>query len=173
MRNKTRFTTAYLRICEFNKYDGVVSPIEDDDKFPMRLCVIDTDQSIAVDVKTKLKYDYFETTESKIYFLCNVKGKIHPEKRYGVFPVTAYNLDVEQTALVEQIINGLKNGEEYKDGNDIFPGEETYTKYLESEKTKTQNLKNNIRSNLNPSEYWPKEEKAKQKRISLFGKRGK
>ena len=104
-----------------------------DFEYPLRTCVIDTYQGIAIDIKTKLKYDYIETM-SYLYtsIMKDHYKKIDGQKRLAVCAVESIkklNIDLND---VEDIKKKLENGYKFLDGNDIFNNEQ-YLSYIEKE----------------------------------------
>ena len=127
-----RFVVNEIHICPFERIrPGILKPNIKD--YPTRVCVIDEEKQIAVDIKTGLKYDYVPTI-SNLYFLSQSYEKIHDDKRVAVFPLLllgndSFNLLNE----AEDIKQKLANDYEFKDGNEVY-GNEQYLEYIKQEK---------------------------------------
>lgn len=123
-----RFVIAEMHICPVYKVGNNYKP---DMEYPTRNCVIDNEKEIAIDIKTKLKYDYIRTM-SHLYFLSQSSQKIKGDNRVAIFPYasilyTGYN---QKDAI--EIIGKLKRNEEFKDGNEVY-GNEQYLEYVKQE----------------------------------------
>lgn len=107
--------------------------------YPVRFCVIDKKNELAIDIKTKLKYDYILTANHKD-FIDHSDKKIRPNRRVAIFPNSSLgygNYDIE---AVKQIIEKLKNNERFPDGNDVLNNEK-YLEYIEREESTKTNTK--------------------------------
>lgn len=101
-----------------------------DSNYPFRYCVVDLENLIAIDIEQELKYDYLPT-ESKLFLLSTMNNKIDKIKsnqRFALLSVNLLNTDYEMHKKGINIIQRIKNGEQFKDGNVAFSNE----KYLES-----------------------------------------
>ena len=99
--------------------------------YPVRYCVIDNKTKIAIDIKTKLKYDYILTVNHKD-FIDNSNKKIEPNKRVAIFPNFTFEYDNYDLEEVKRIIERLKNNERFADGNDALNNEQ-YLEYIKRE----------------------------------------
>ena len=68
MRSKIRI--AKIHICSFDKLNGKDFKFNTT-TYPERLCVIDENRGIAIDVETMHQYPYVETT-STLHFINNI-----------------------------------------------------------------------------------------------------
>lgn len=117
-----------LYICSFIHLEGI--NITPDLKYPPRMCVIDEKNGIAIDIKTKLKYDYLETF-SRLYIHSMIE-KIKDKRRIAI-PASFCLLDNKEDYIKGlEIIKQLKNGVKFKDGNTILNNEQ-YVDYLMDE----------------------------------------
>ena len=127
-----RFLVKKMYICPFIKWEsGGILPNKID--YPARWCVIDTEQKIVIDIKDELKYDYMETV-SMIYFLEESLEKIKENKRAAIHP-TNFAYDKEMLLKAGPIIEHLKNGYEFVDGNDFY-NNEAYLEHIKQEDEK-------------------------------------
>ena len=126
-----RFFVKEIYICPFDRVQpGKLKPNLKD--YPTRICVIDDEKEVAIDVKTGLKYDYIKTT-SHLYFLSQSYEKIKEDKRVAVLPLMLINDDSYDLREVVKIINRLKRNENFQDGNEAY-GNEQYLEYINQEK---------------------------------------
>lgn len=126
-----RFFIKEIHICPFDRTDiGKLKPNLVD--YPTRFCVIDEEKKIAIDIKTRLKYDYIETV-SQVHFLSQSYKKIVGDRRVAVFPYKNLNYNDDYLIDAVDIVNQIKNNKEFQDGNDVY-GNEQYLEYLKQEK---------------------------------------
>ena len=126
-----RFFIKEIYICPFDRVQpGKLKPNLKD--YPTRICVIDDEKEIVIDIKTGLKYDYIKTT-SHLYFLSQSYKKIKEDKRVAVFPLMLMSDDSYDLREVVKIINRLKRNETFEDGNEVY-GNEQYLEYINQEK---------------------------------------
>lgn len=126
-----RFFVKEIYICPFDRVQpGKLKPNLKD--YPTRICVIDDEKEVAIDVKTGLKYDYIKTT-SHLYFLSQSYEKIKEDKRVAVLPLMLISDDSYDLREVVKIINRLKRNENFQDGNEAY-GNEQYLEYINQEK---------------------------------------
>lgn len=135
-----RFEISELSICTFKIEKGIIQP--ELNKYPRRLCVIDKQRRIVVDVKHKLEYDYIETV-SGIYFINKSSEKIKENKRAAIFPCIMFlnDTDIEDRKdliSAKEIIQKLSLGKKYEDGNLVFNNEQ-YLEKIEQDKKTTKN----------------------------------
>lgn len=131
---ESRFEIVQIRICPiYNQGYGKLKP---DLNYPNRYCVIDKEKEIAVDINMGLKYDYLRTS-SNLYFMYNDANKIKGNRRVALFPIEKFGFDYDVNSA-ELIIEKLKNGVEFQDGNEVFNNEQ-YLEYLNQEKLEKAN----------------------------------
>ena len=134
-----RYKVCWLQICPFERLKGnILRPNRDD--YPYRLCVLDKEVNIAIDVKTEMRYDYIRT--SMVYFLNEESKKIQDNKRYAIMELhlSVLGIKKEEYLHANLIVNKLKYGKEYKDGNTI--SNEEYLEYISKENKNKVKLKN-------------------------------
>lgn len=122
-----KYKIAEVQICTFECVaPGAIRPKLNE--YPIaRLCVIDTEKNIAIDVKHGCKYDFLESS-SMISFMNGAHKKIKENKRAAFSPHVFLGFDSkEDREKTQGIIIKLENGYEFLDGNDLFTNEE----YLE------------------------------------------
>lgn len=114
-----------IHICNFEKKDDCLKVNLND--FPERLCVIDNKNDVVIDVETKHKYPYIRTI-SMMYFLNEMEAKkITIGKRVACFEysfLSLSRLNSKELIECEKIIESLKQGIQYPDGNDILTNEQ-------------------------------------------------
>lgn len=133
-----RFIINQIHICPVYKIGDIFRP---DLEYPARYCVIDKEQGIAIDIKTKLKYDYVETM-SHIYFISQSYEKIKGENRVAIIPYASVLYNGYDSLEASNIIKALKNNVEFEDGNKVYDNK-SYLEYLKQEFIKdTENEKN-------------------------------
>ena len=115
-----------MQICTFTFEKYGIRP--NLNKYPFtRLCVIDTENKIVIDVNHGCKYDFLEST-SMISFMNGASKKIKENKRAAFNPITFLGYGtIDDEKKTQDIVNKLKNGYEFLDGNDLYSNEE----YLE------------------------------------------
>ena len=121
-----------MHICTLDEVgNGYIKP--NLNEYPeTRLCVVDSDKGIVVDVLHQLQYDYIETI-NRLYLINKLRSKIKDNKRIAIFPYKLICMSREESYKVEDIINKLKNGYKFCDGNDVYNNEE-YLNELKKEK---------------------------------------
>ena len=117
-----------MHICCFENPNGF--GLERDlQKYPDRLCVLDEEKDIVIDVETGHKYTYIRTF-SMIYFLNEIeRKKVELGKRFACFKYdnALLNISSDELKKCKEIINLLKSGYEFPDGNKELTNEQ----YLE------------------------------------------
>lgn len=131
---KERFSINEIHICTFERINNLFKP--NLNEYPLRFCVVDKSNGIVIDIEHELKYDYVETV-SGLYFINESMKKIRDNKRAAIFPMTLIDIDEDIRKRANNIINRLKSGEEFKDGNDVL-GNEEYLNIVAKEKNGTQ-----------------------------------
>ena len=128
-----KYDICWLQICPFDRLEGgILKPNRDD--YPYRLCVLDRESSIAIDVKDEVSYEYIRT--STVYFLNQESKKIEKDKRYAIMEINLYMNGIEKEDYIRAngIINKLNAGKEFIDGNSI--SNEEYLKNINNENNK-------------------------------------
>lgn len=128
-----KYSICWLQICPFDRLEGgILKPNRDD--YPYRLCVLDRESSIAIDVKDEVSYEYIRT--STVYFLNQESKKIEKDKRYAIMEINLYMKGIEKEDYIRAngIINKLNAGKEFIDGNSI--SNEEYLKNINNENNK-------------------------------------
>ncbi len=119
-----------VNICPFKIMERGFKPLLNE--YPTaRLCVIDKEQGIAIDVNHELKYDFLESS-SMLYLLNGASKKIKENKRVAVNSIVNFGLSNEEQAKVDNVIKKLEIGYEFEDGNDVLSNEE-YLKKIEED----------------------------------------
>lgn len=126
-----RFNVCEIHICPVYKEDNGFRP---DRTYPTRYCVIDRERQIAIDIKTRLKYDYIETM-SHLYFVCQSYKKIKGDNRVAILPYAPISYDNCDLEEAKSIIEQLKNNVEFLDGNEVYDNK-AYLEYLKNEAIK-------------------------------------
>ena len=134
-----RYSVCWLQICPFERLDGgILRPNRDD--YPYRLCVLDREKSLAIDVKSETSYEYIRT--SLVYFLNEEAKKIEDNKRYAIMELHLSILGIDSTDYehANNILNELNNGKEFVSGNTI--SNEEYLEYINNENNNKVKIKN-------------------------------
>ena len=136
-----RFNVCEIHICPVYKVGDSFKP---DREYPTRYCVVDEEREIAIDIKTKLKYDYVKTM-SHLYFISKSYKKIKGDNRVAILPYASLLSDGYDRPEAISIIEQLKNNVEFQDGNEVYDNK-SYLEYLKEETLKeSQNNKNKIK----------------------------
>lgn len=93
--------------------------------YPTRLCVLDKENNIVIDVIHGVKYDYIDTINGK--FWIDGGKKYGNNKRVGLFGSSCFigkPLEEQTKNNINQIIFNLINKVDYLDGNKVFSNEE-------------------------------------------------
>ena len=110
--------------------------------YHLRLCVIDLQNNIAVDVEHELQYIFIRTM-SGLYYKSIVASQNINNKRVVLRecdPMFGGTNDYDLMLKAREIKNNLKNGKRYPDGNEVLSNEE-YLALLNKEKTQTKEKK--------------------------------
>ena len=126
-----RFSICEIHICPVYKKGNSFKP---DMEYPTRYCVIDKEKAIAIDIKTKLKYDYVETM-SHLYFVSQSYQKIKGDNRVAMLPYASVLYNGYDALEATDIIKKLKNNIEFQDGNEVYDNK-SYLEYLKQEAQK-------------------------------------
>ena len=129
MANEKKLRIARLHICNFENYNENILKMNLQ-KYPDRLCIIDDENDIVIDVETKHRYQYVRTI-NMLYFLSDFESKkVSVGKRVGCFEYSYLSLDKltsDELKQCKEIINLLKQGFIFPDGNEELTNEQ----YLE------------------------------------------
>jgi hypothetical protein len=135
-----RFDICEIHICPVYKVGESFKP---DIEYPIRYCVIDKEKEIAIDIKTKLKYDYVKTM-SHLYFMSQSYKKIKGDNRVAILPYAPLSFDNCDLDEAKKIKEQLENNVEFQDGNEVYDNK-AYLEYLKQEALKENNkVKNKI-----------------------------
>lgn len=110
-----RFSIFEMWICTMVKEGKSYRP---NPNYVIRKCVVDEEQSIAIDMEDKLKYDYVKTINGR-YFVEKSSEKIELGKKIAVFPVSII-LSSDELLVAQSIIEELKSGKDFTDGNKVI-----------------------------------------------------
>lgn len=140
MENKPRITK--LHICCFEKYNENILKMNLE-KYPERLCIIDAEKNFVIDVETRHEYEYVKTV-NMLYFLSDLESKkISPGKRVACFEysfLSIGNLSSDELRKCKDIIELLKKGYKFPDGNQELTNEE-YLELINTQKTEEETKK--------------------------------
>ena len=118
-----RFEVVEIKITNFIILeDGLV---KFDLTYPDRVCILDNEREIVVDIDHKLEYDYIKISPNN-QLLKSSYNKIKQNKRAAIHSVPKYLNSTEQKK-VNEIIEYLKEGGQYTNGNLVLNNEQ----YLE------------------------------------------
>ena len=134
-----RYSVCWLQICPFERLDGgILRPNRDD--YPYRLCVLDREKSLAIDVKSETSYEYIRT--SLVYFLNEEAKKIENNERYAIMELhlSILGIDSNDYEHANNILNELNNGKEFLSGNTI--SNEEYLENINNENNNKVKIKN-------------------------------
>ncbi|MBQ2946520.1 MAG: hypothetical protein IJE04_01540 [Bacilli bacterium] len=123
-----KFIVTKIHICPVYKVGDSFTP---DMEYPTRYCVIDEEKQIAIDIKTKLKYDYVKTV-SHLYFSSQSNKKIKGDNRVAIFPYTSISYNGCDMNESRKIIEQLKSNEKFQDGNEVYDNK-SYLEFLKQE----------------------------------------
>lgn len=123
-----RFKICQIHVCPVYRIGNDFKP---DMEYPSRYCVIDNEKQIAIDIKTKLKYDYIQTV-SHLYFMSQAAKKIKGNNRVAMFSYSSISYGKYNIEEAKNIIEQLKNNVEFQDGNEVYDNK-SYLEYLKQE----------------------------------------
>lgn len=134
MKSNDRFSISEVHVCPFERTkDGFVKPMLNE--YPTRWCVIDKTNSIAIDIKLGVRYNYIPTM-SGLYILNGASKFIKDDKRAAIISYYNVGRDLDMIEQANSIIEKLKNDYVFIDGNALYSNEE-YLKHLEQEREET------------------------------------
>lgn len=120
---REKYELCELQICPFEHLNinniSYLKPMRNDE-YPYRLCILDRNNSIAIDINTLHQYDYIEM--STIHFYGMGYKKIKNKNRYAILKLTAGTMcEVDNDILVKarEIRTYLEQGKEFENGNTI------------------------------------------------------
>lgn len=137
-----RFNICEIHICPVYKVGDSFKP---DREYPARYCVIDEEKQIAIDIKTRLKYDYIPTA-SHLYFMSQSYQKIKGDNRVAILPYTSILYGNCNLKAARNIIEELKNNVEFQDGNEVYDNK-LYLEYLKQEALKEKENQDALKEN--------------------------
>ena len=125
-----------MHICRFERTEkGLALNLNN---YPERLCVLDKNRKVAVDVKTAFEYPYVKIIN--MTYIANEDVNINDQKRYACIEYDSFlGIDVkkEDLLLCKEILNLLKQGVTFPDGNKELTNQE----YMEMLKEEKNNIK--------------------------------
>ena len=131
-----RYSIQEVHICTFSKLDkkdiNGYDFITNMNDYPLRWCVIDYEKEFVIDIKMKLMYKYVDSN-SNLKFLNELSKVKKDNKRAAIRPIYNLNSDLDMYKEGNEIIENLKNGYEYPDGNDVYNNKEYLEKIKEEE----------------------------------------
>lgn len=123
---KDNIRIARIHICTIEKADGNNIKL-DLQNYPERLCVIDEENSIVIDVETKHQYPYIRTV-NRLYFASEDDvARIKYGKRNAYFDYSNFlmlDFSLSELNRCKEIIEQLKQGVVFIDGNEALTNEE-------------------------------------------------
>lgn len=129
MLENKKIRMAKMHICPFEKYDETRLKF-DLEKYKERLCVIDENKDIVIDVENRHQYTYVRTV-SMLYFLNEIElKKVEVGKRVACFEYNSIclsDLSSDDLKKCKEVIELLKQGFIFPEGNKQLTNEE----YLE------------------------------------------
>lgn len=113
-----------MHICSFEGKDGVLS--FDIDKYPERLCVCDKSNKLVIDVETLHQYPYISGLNMQSFYDISNAETFSVGNRIGCieYATCPYELENESLEMCINIIEQLKLGQIFPDGNSILTNEE-------------------------------------------------
>ena len=130
-KKEEKYIVREVNVCTFNLADNGYVRVNIQDFPDLRLCVIDTENNIAIDVNHELKYDFLGTQSTLAFYNFSI-DKIKGNKRAALLPINVSDLEDEQEKRVNAIIKKLKKGFEFEDGNEVLTNEQ-YLELVEQE----------------------------------------
>lgn len=131
-----------MHICAFEKTENGILKT-DLNEYPKRLCVLDKNNKIVIDVLTLHKYEYIKTINTRYFVDDFKKEKMILGRRFACFKneISLFNFDSKIIKLCDEIIKSLDKGVIFKDGNEELTNYE-YLNLINSKimKFKTQKI---------------------------------
>lgn len=123
-----------MHICKFERKEKVLSL--NLNKYPARLCVLDKVRKVAVDVNTAYEYPYVKVIN--MTYIDNDGIEFNEQKRYACIEydsLLSSEIKKEELLLCKEILNLLKQGVTFPDGNKELTNEEYIEMLKEEEKS--------------------------------------
>lgn len=139
--NKGRYKINKVNLCKFVWSSKKTVEIDTSEYYPERWCVIDTENNKAIDIKMELEYDFIPTF-SGLHLASKAAQLIKDDKRAAIYDTFPFNYDDGILEMGNNIIEKLKNGYIFPDGNEML-NETEYFEALELEKSK--NIKKQLK----------------------------
>ena len=139
--NKGRYKINRVNLCKFI-YTLKNSFELDNEYYPERWCVIDTETNKAIDIKMGLQYDFIPTF-SGLHLASKAASLIKENKRAAIHDMIPFSYDDGILEQGNEIIEKLKAGYSYPDGNEAL-NETEYFEALELEKAKEEKKESKI-----------------------------
>ena len=128
-----------MHICRFERTEkGLALNLN---KYPERLCVLDKNRKVAVDVKTAFEYPYIKVIN--MAYVVNDGVKVNDQRRYACIEYNSLlgpDIKKEELLLCKEILNLLKQGVTFPDGNKELTNQE-YMEMLKEEKNNVKIMK--------------------------------
>lgn len=128
-----------MHICKFERTEkGLALNLN---KYPERLCVLDKNRKVAVDVNTCFEYPYVKVMN--MTYIVNDGIKVNDQKRYACIEYGSLlgpDVKKEELLLCKEILNLLKQGVTFPDGNKELTNQE-YMEMLKEEENCNKILK--------------------------------
>ena len=136
-----KYRVTEVNICTFEHINNKCVRPRLNDYPHARLCVIDKQKNIAIDIYHELKYDFLETL-NMTYFINGSMSKIRENKRAAIQPIITIDLTDDEVKKASMIIKKLEDGYNFIDGNDVLSNEQ-YLELVEKEfQEKYENINN-------------------------------
>ena len=142
MINEKKIRIAKIHICSFENYNANILKYNLE-KYPERICVIDEQKDIVVDVETRHQYPYIRTVNMSYFLNDSEKKKVIPGKRVGCFEyysLSLFELSSDDLKKCNKIINLLKENYIFPEGNDELTNEQ-YLELINSSKKEKESKK--------------------------------
>ena len=131
MNKDKRYSINRVLLCTFDKsLEGLIKI--NSEYYPERWCVIDTEANKAIDIKMGLQYDFIPTL-SGLHLASKAASLIKENKRAAIHDMIPFSYDDGILEQGNEIIEKLKSGYVYPDGNEAL-NETEYFEALELEK---------------------------------------
>lgn len=131
--NKGRYKINKVNLCKFICSSKKTFEL-DNEYYPERWCVIDTETNKAIDIKMELEYDFIPTF-SGLHLASKAAELIRENKRAAIHDMYPFSYDEGILEKGNEIIEKLKMGYLFLDGNEVL-NETAYFEALELEKSK-------------------------------------
>lgn len=116
-----RFFITQIRICTFTRTgEKTILP---NYEYPERICVVDNESKVAIDILDEIQYDYIETINMR-HFKNKSNERIKDNKRAAIFPVRLLSIDDEYLKKAVKIVKKIQSGYRFLDGNAVYNNDE-------------------------------------------------